>query len=66
MNIFEALREDHGVQRTLVDRLVETHGDTEQRDELFQEIKKELKAHASAEESHFYIPLMKHDMTLEK
>jgi|GEM_PF-2285905 len=43
MNIFEALREDHGVQRTLVDRLVETHGDTEQRDELFQEIKKNLK-----------------------
>lgn len=66
MNIFEALRKDHDTQRDIVDKLVETSGDSEERDELFQAIKKELKSHAAAEERCFYIPLMKHDMTLEK
>lgn len=66
MNIFEVMREDHQVQRTLVDQLVETKGDSEERDELFQKIKTELKAHAAAEERCFYIPLMQHDMTQEK
>lgn len=66
MNIFESLREDHDVQRKLVDELIETHGDTEKRDDLFLRIKTELESHAAAEERCFYIPLMEHDMTLEK
>lgn len=66
MNIFEALREDHATQRTLVDLLIKTHGDSEDRDELFHKLKTELKAHAAAEERCFYIPLMEHDLTQEK
>lgn len=61
--IFEALREDHEKQRTLIDRLVETHGDSEGRNELFARVKRELVAHAAAEERYFYVPLMEHDMT---
>ncbi len=66
MNIFEALRTDHDKQRELVDALVETHGDSEERDHLFAKLKTELKAHAAAEERCFYIPLMEDDFTQEK
>ncbi len=66
MNIFEALREDHGVQRTLADQLVKTHGDSEGRDELFEKLKNNLQAHSKAEERCFYIYLMEEDLTQEK
>lgn len=64
--IFEALREDHDRQRTLLDRLVETHGDSEGRRELFTTLKHELENHAAAEERHFYTPLLKSDLTQDK
>lgn len=63
--IFEALRSDHETQRTLVDILVETSGDSEGRREIFDQLTSELKAHASAEERHFYVPLMEDDLTQE-
>jgi hemerythrin-like domain-containing protein len=66
MNIFEAIREDHQKQRTLVDILVKTHGDSSGRNEIFDKLKHELKVHANAEERHFYIPLMKQDLTQEQ
>jgi hemerythrin-like domain-containing protein len=64
--IFEALREDHDVQRRLLDLLVKTHGDSEGRDELFARLKAELEHHAGAEERYFYVPLMETDLTQEK
>ncbi|HAD98757.1 MAG TPA: hemerythrin [Cryomorphaceae bacterium] len=66
MNIFESLREDHQKQRTLVDILVKTHGDSEGRDEIFQKLKHELQIHADAEERYFYKPLIDSDLTQEK
>jgi hemerythrin-like domain-containing protein len=66
MNIFEALREDHQKQRTLIDILTKTHGDSEGRRELFDRLKHALEIHANAEERYFYVPLMKHDLTQEK
>jgi hypothetical protein len=66
MNIFEALRQEHEIQRNLVAKLVETHGDTEERKKIFEQLKHELKIHADAEERHFYIPLIKKDLTQEK
>ena len=66
MNIFEALREDHEKQRTLVDLLVKTHGDSEGREELFERLVSELERHAMAEERNFYIHLMQEDQTQEK
>lgn len=66
MNIFEALRTDHDTQRELADQVIATSGDTPERDDLYQQLKVELKAHAAAEERHFYIPLLEDDATQEK
>jgi hypothetical protein len=66
MNIFEALRSDHERQRDLVARLLETEGASDERRDLFERLKVELEAHAGAEERHFYIPLMEHDLTQDK
>ena len=61
--IFEALRKDHDTQRTLIDVLVETEGDSEGRNDLFEKLRRELTAHAGAEERFFYVPLMESDLT---
>ena len=66
MNIFEALREDHDKQRTLIELLCKTHGDSDGRKELLQRLKQALTAHSAAEERHFYIPLIEQDLTQEK
>lgn len=63
--IFEALREDHEKQRTLIDLLVKTEGSSDGRKELFERLKDSLTAHAGAEERFFYVPLMEHDLTQE-
>ncbi len=65
MTIFESIRDDHQTQRTLVDLVVKTEGDSDGRDELWTKLKRELEAHAAAEERYFYVPLMEHDMTQE-
>ncbi|MGB3735668.1 MAG: hemerythrin domain-containing protein [Ilumatobacter sp.] len=65
MTIFEALRADHDTQRTLVDLLTKTEGDSDGRNELFGRLKRELSAHAAAEERYFYVPLMEVDLTQE-
>ena len=64
MNIFEALRESHDIQRELAEQLVQTSGDTPERRELFDQLKNELFAHAVAEDRYFYIPLMMTDSGL--
>lgn len=61
MNIFEALRESHDRQRTYAKSLIETSGDTPERVEAYKRLKAELQAHETAEERHFYIPLMEFD-----
>ncbi|MEO5658813.1 MAG: hemerythrin domain-containing protein [Polaromonas sp.] len=65
MNIFEALRISHDTQRTLAGQLIETQGDSPDRASLFSELKRELAAHAAAEERFFYVPLIAHDLTQE-
>lgn len=66
MNIFEALRSDHERQRDLIDRLVQTEGASDERKDLFEQLKTELEAHAGAEERFFYVPLMEEDLTQDK
>ena len=61
MNIFEALRESHERQRTYAKALIHTSGDSPERVEAYKRLKSELQAHATAEERHFYIPLMEFD-----
>lgn len=65
MNIFEALRISHVVQRALADQLVETSGDTPERKRLFLDLRRELAAHETAEERCFYAPLIEHDATVD-
>ena len=48
--IFERLKEDHDRHRELLDKLLETTGDSPDRQSLFEELTKELKSHAAAEE----------------
>lgn len=66
MNIFEALRADHERQRDLVERLLTTEGDSDERDDLFDRLSTEMEAHAGAEERYFYVPLMEDDLTQDK
>ena len=66
MTIFEALRQEHEIQRDLIDKLIKTEGKTEERKKIFADLKHELKIHEDAEERHFYIPLMEKDLTQEK
>jgi hypothetical protein len=61
VNIFEALRESHERQRGYADALINTSGDTPERVEAYKQLKSELQAHETAEERHFYIPLMEFD-----
>ena len=62
MNIFEAIREDHDIQRKLLDDLVDTSGDSKIRKQLFEAVKHELLIHEDGEERHFYKPLITDDM----
>lgn len=65
MNIFEAIRNDHDIQRDLCDRLTSTSGDSCDRKQLWKALKEELEIHADAEERHFYSPLIHNDMMQE-
>ncbi|QVK34583.1 hemerythrin domain-containing protein [Pseudomonas syringae] len=58
MNIFEALRESHDRQRSYADALIQTSGDSAERQKAYKQLKEELQAHETAEERFFYIPLM--------
>lgn len=64
--IFESLRDDHDLQRQLIEKLVATTGDSPERSEVFEQLKTELEIHAKHEERQFYVPLMKQDLTQEK
>ena len=64
MNIFEALRESHRIQKDLSEQLIHTSGDTPERRKIFNLLKNELFAHAVAEDRYFYSPSMMTDSGL--
>lgn len=64
MNIFEALRLSHDSQRTLATQILRSDGPGPERDRLYREMKRELAAHAAAEERAFYLPLIGHDASM--
>ncbi len=64
--VFDALRGDHDIQRGLADELVQTEGDSDERDGAFSRLRAEMAAHADAEERFFYVPLMDVDLTQDK
>ena len=57
--IFERLKEDHDRHRELLAKLLATHGDSAERESLFEELTKELKSHAAAEEQALYSTMMR-------
>lgn len=61
MNIFEALRQSHALQRELGQKIIATQGDSPERRALYKSYKQELAAHATAEERHFYAILLADD-----
>lgn len=65
MNIFEALRISHTLQRALAEQLIATSGDTPERKRIFLDLKRELAAHETAEERCFYAPLLEHDAAVD-
>lgn len=64
MDIFEALRQSHDRQRAMARHILELQASSEQHVALFQDFKRELGAHAAAEERWFYLPLIEHDSTM--
>jgi len=64
-NIFEAIRADHDIQRDLCKRILNTEGKTTERKQLWKALKAELQMHETAEERHFYKPLISSDMMVE-
>ncbi|ALE16243.1 hypothetical protein AMC99_00941 [Altererythrobacter epoxidivorans] len=64
--IFERLKQDHDRHRELLDKLLETSGETEERKELFTELTKELKAHAAAEEQALYSTMLRKPPTTDE
>lgn len=65
MNIFEAIRKDHDIQRELCRLVTSTSGDSKERKQKWKELKHELQIHADAEERTFYAPLIHNDMMQE-
>ncbi|GAB3337121.1 hemerythrin domain-containing protein [Marilutibacter aestuarii] len=63
--IYDALRESHEIQRSLLRRLLRTKAGTQARIDLFRELRIELEAHEAAEERYLYVPMLMEDMGLD-
>ena len=57
--IFATLERDHDRHRELLDKLLETSGDSDTRESLFTELTRELKSHAAAEEQALYSTMLR-------
>lgn len=57
-SIFEAIERDHDNHRRILRKLDETQGDSAERRALFNTLKREVEAHAAAEEQTFYASLI--------
>ncbi|MGE0178389.1 MAG: hemerythrin domain-containing protein [Sphingomonas sp.] len=56
--IFADLKADHDRHRTLLARLAETSGDSDERRDLFEAFRVEVSAHAAAEEESLYATML--------
>lgn len=65
-DIFDELKADHDRHRKLLDQLLETHGDSAEREQLFTELTKELKSHAAAEEQALYSTMLRKPPTTDE
>jgi hypothetical protein len=65
INIFQALLVSHRTQRELTARLLATKQASDEQQHVFEELKRELSAHETAEERCFYVPLFEHDQSVD-
>lgn len=56
--IFRDLKADHDKHRKLLEQLGETQGASDERKDLFEALRKELQAHAAAEEESLYATML--------
>ena len=63
--IFDRLKQDHDKHRDLLDKILETSGESEERKMLFTELTKELKGHAAAEEQALYSTMLRKPPTTD-
>ncbi|QDH69624.1 hemerythrin domain-containing protein [Marilutibacter alkalisoli] len=63
--LYEALRESHEIQRSLLRKLLRSKPGTQARISLFRELRIELEAHEAAEERYLYVPMLMDDMGLD-
>jgi len=63
-SIYDALRESHEIQRSLLRRLLRTKPGTQERISQFKQVRIELQAHEAAEERFLYAPMLMDDMGL--
>ncbi|MEW9856978.1 hemerythrin domain-containing protein [Novosphingobium sp. M1R2S20] len=56
--IFQDLKADHDRQRKMLAKLGDTSGKGDERAKLFEELRKELQAHAAAEEESLYATML--------
>ncbi len=62
--IYDALRESHEIQRSLLRKLLRSKPGTRDRIDLFTQTRIELEAHEAAEERFLYAPMLMDDMGL--
>lgn len=64
--LFDSLRASHALQRSLCTRLVRTPASrADRRRETYAALKRELAAHAAAEERYLYVPILLSDAGLQ-
>lgn len=62
-DIFDRLKDDHDRHRKLLDRIAASDGPSTERATLFEELTKELKGHAAAEEQALYSTMLRKPAT---
>ena len=65
-DIFERLKQDHDDHRALLDKLAETHGESEERKDLLEQFTREVKSHAAAEEQALYSTMLRKPPTTDE
>jgi hemerythrin-like domain-containing protein len=65
MTIFQALLVSHQTQRELSARVLASKQASPECMQVFEELKRELAAHETAEERCFYVPLFEHDQSVD-
>lgn len=63
--IYDALRESHEIQRTLLRKLLRSKPGTQARISLLKDVRVELEAHEAAEERYLYAPMLMDDAGLD-